>query len=156
VDAGAEAHKRSLAVAWATPWILILGFCVWHFSAPYLAYMHARHQWNRDRSVLAAAYEVSAEANQRNDISTFTSASIHADIAMQQLEADLLKLSGAPDHARKERFLEDAKMCLAASSFSSPPQRPSEFCIKLFDNGEDPLATMPTSPTRGRLPTLPQ
>jgi hypothetical protein len=93
------ARQLWLNTLWATPWILIVCFIIWHFIAADVGYIQPRLMWALHKRDLVAAYSKVSEANQRRDINGYFIAAGMANAAIDRLTTDLQALSGAPDHA---------------------------------------------------------
>jgi hypothetical protein len=133
-----EARGRRLTWLWASPWLLILGFCIWHFAAPEVAHLQARAAWRQDRAKLSTAYSRMAEANLRDDIESYGLAAQNADTALDNLQTDLGKLAGSEDQGRRTQFLQGSRDCVGYLGFELTPLKsnPSDYCINLIANAK--------------------
>jgi predicted ATPase len=128
---GREREKRLVWLSIA-PFLLILGFCIWHF------HLHRREQavWRQDRAKLSDAYSKMAAANLRDDMNSYFLAVQNADTALNNLQTDLGKRVVTVEDVRRERILQGSKDCVKALSFAlTPPKsKPDDYCVKLIAN----------------------
>jgi hypothetical protein len=122
---------------WASPWALIGCFVVWNLSGANAGYMRARLMWQLHQREFVATYLAGSDALQRGDMNSASIASRDAEVAISRLETDMRALSGAPDHGRKELFLERASRCLNDSGMSGiyATRKPDPYCVRLIKGG---------------------
>jgi hypothetical protein len=133
---GRTAHQRGGSYLWASPWVLIIGFCIWHFAAPIVAHYKAQRDWRRDRQTLMKAYSKMDDANRQDDFNSYLLAADKASFTLSDLEADLGKLGGTADQGRRLRFLQGSKDCIEALPFNlTPPKpKPNGDCVNLIES----------------------
>jgi len=130
--------ERWLTLLWASPWVLILGWCIWHFSRLSVDYIRARLDWAREQRDLSVAYAKMNEDSQRGDFDSYILSAGAANGALVDLKSTLRRLSGATGQYGRERFLQRAEDCVSNAGFAvTPPQaKRSDFCVHLIDSGK--------------------